>query len=63
MLVQGRELLSATSDGADRVLVVFTDGELHDSLDQAVAAAKRLAEDGIHLVLVGEGQAAPATPS
>jgi Ca-activated chloride channel family protein len=59
VLTQGRELLSATSDGADRVLVVFTDGELHDSLDQARAAAKRLAEDGIHLVLVGEGQDAP----
>lgn len=58
VLTQGRELLSTTSDGADRVLVVFTDGELHDSLDQAVAAAKRLAQDGIHLVLVGEGQTA-----
>lgn len=59
VLSQGRELLGATSDGADRVLVLFTDGELHDSLDQAVAAAKKLAEDGVHLVLVGEGQATP----
>ena len=40
MLAQGRQLLTATSDGADRVLVVFTDGELHDSLGAAVAEAK-----------------------
>lgn len=59
VLAQGRELLSATSDGADRVLVVFTDAELHDSLDQAVSMARKLNDDGIHLVLVGEGLNTP----
>lgn len=59
VLTQGRELLSATSDGADRVLVLFTDAELHDSLDEAIASARRLAGDGVHLVLVGEGLSSP----
>jgi len=60
VLEQGSELLSATSDGADRVLVVFTDAELHDSLDQAMSMARKLASDGIHLVLVGEGLNTPS---
>lgn len=59
MLAQGRQLLTATSDGADRVLVVFTDGELHDSLGTAVAEAKKLASEGVHLVLVAEGGTTP----
>ena len=60
VLEQGRELLSTTSDGADRVLVVFTDAELHDSLDQAMGTARKLASDGVHLVLVGEGLSTPS---
>lgn len=55
VLRQGSELLTATRDGADRVLVVFTDGEAHDSLDDAIAAAKALARQGITLILVAEG--------
>jgi Ca-activated chloride channel family protein len=60
VLRQGSELLTATRDGADRVLVVFTDGELHDSLDDAAAAARAVARQGITLILVAEGGTEPA---
>jgi Ca-activated chloride channel family protein len=59
VMKQGAELLAAGQEGADRVLVIFTDGESHDSLDDAVAAAKLLAEKGVRLILVGEGTATP----
>jgi Ca-activated chloride channel family protein len=54
-LAQGAELLRASPEIADRVLVVFTDGEGHDSLAGAVREARRLGELGIHLILVAEG--------
>ena len=54
-LRQGGELLQASSDLADRVLVVFTDGEAHDSLPPIVGQAQRLKSDGIRLILVAEG--------
>ena len=54
-LRQGGELLQASSDLADRVLVVFTDGEAHDSLPPIIAQAQRLKADGIRLILVAEG--------
>jgi len=60
VLRQGAELLTATRDGADRVLVVFTDGEAHDSLDDALVAARALARQGITLILVAEGGTEPA---
>jgi Ca-activated chloride channel homolog len=59
-LRQGGELLRATTELADRVLVVFTDGEGHDSLADAVAQARRLDAAGIRLILVSEGGRAPA---
>ena len=59
MLRQGGELLSANKDGADRVLVVFTDGEGHDTKEDALTAARTLARDGITLVLVAEGGTEP----
>jgi Ca-activated chloride channel family protein len=54
-LGQGRELLLAKDEVADRVLVVFSDGEAHDSISAIVAAAERLRRDRIHLILVAEG--------
>ncbi len=54
-LRQGGELLRASSDLADRVLVVFTDGEAHDTLSAVVAEAQRLQAAGIRLILVAEG--------
>jgi Ca-activated chloride channel family protein len=54
-LRQGGELLRASSDLADRVLVVFTDGEAHDTVSAVVAEAQRLQAGGIRLILVAEG--------
>jgi Ca-activated chloride channel family protein len=59
VLRQGGQLLTATKDGADRVLVVFTDGESHDAQDDAEGAARALVRDGVTLVLVAEGGTEP----
>jgi len=58
-LRQGAELLQASSELADRVLVVFTDGEAHDSLPPIIAQAQRLKDGGIRLILVAEGGRSP----
>jgi len=60
VLGQGRELLGASDDGADRVLVVFTDGEAHDTIPDILARAKALAESRVRLILVAEGEPRPA---
>jgi Ca-activated chloride channel family protein len=60
MLEQGGQLLGATTDAADRVLVVFTDGEAHDTLPGIVRAAEALKEKGVRLIMVAEGRASPA---
>lgn len=54
-IAQGIDLLAASPEIADRVLVIFTDGEGHDSVSQAISEAKRLGGLGIHLILVAEG--------
>jgi Ca-activated chloride channel family protein len=54
-LSQGAELLNASREAGDRVLVVFTDGETHDSLPDVLAQARALKEQQIRLVLVSEG--------
>jgi Ca-activated chloride channel family protein len=59
VLAQGSQLLAATTDAADRVLVVFTDGEAHDTLPDIVSQAEALKEAGIRLIMVAEGAAAP----
>jgi Ca-activated chloride channel family protein len=59
-LAQGIELLHASPEIADRVLVIFTDGEAHDSLERSLQEARRLAGLGIHLILVAEGGREPA---
>jgi Ca-activated chloride channel family protein len=59
-LRQGRELLQASPELADRVLVVFTDGETHDTLAGILAQAEQLRAQGIHLILVAEGRRTPA---
>jgi Ca-activated chloride channel family protein len=58
-LRQGRDLLLAGEGVADRVLVVFTDGETHDSVPHVLAEAERLRRAGIRLVLVAEGDTDP----
>ncbi len=60
VLAQGRQLLTASGEnGADRVLVVFTDGEGHDSLSEIVAQAEELRRAGVRLVIVAEGGTTP----
>jgi Ca-activated chloride channel homolog len=59
VLAQGGQLLSAATDAADRVLVVFTDGEAHDTLPEAVASAEALKDAGVRLIVVAEGRALP----
>lgn len=59
VLTQGTELLGAATDAADRVLVVFTDGEGHDTLPEAVARAEALKESGVRLIVVAEGRTLP----
>ncbi|HWP38467.1 MAG TPA: VWA domain-containing protein, partial [Gemmatimonadales bacterium] len=58
-LRQGRDLLLGGSQVADRVLVVFTDGEAHDSLPVVLEAAAMLKREGVRLVMVGEGETEP----
>jgi Ca-activated chloride channel homolog len=59
VLAQGTELLGATTDAADRVLVLFTDGEAHDTLSDIVTQAEALKDAGVHLVVVAEGKSEP----
>jgi Ca-activated chloride channel family protein len=59
VLAQGAELLGAATDAADRVLVIFTDGEAHDTLPEVVARAEALKDAGVRLVVVAEGRALP----
>jgi Ca-activated chloride channel family protein len=56
VLTQGTELLAAAEEVGDRVLVLFTDGEAHDSLDGIREAASRLQDAGVRLVLIAEGE-------
>jgi Ca-activated chloride channel family protein len=58
-LSQGGELLNASREAGDRVLVVFTDGEAQDTLPGVIAAARQLHEQQIRLVLVAEGGTRP----
>src|SRR5258705_3177325 len=58
-LAQGAELLRASPEIADRVLVVFTDGEGHDSLASAAREGRRLGRPGLHLILAAAGGGAP----
>jgi Ca-activated chloride channel family protein len=59
VLAQGTDLLGAATDAADRVLVVFTDGEAHDTLPEGVARAEAVKEAGVRLIVVAEGRALP----
>ena len=59
VLAQGSELLAAATDAADRVLVLFTDGEAHDSMPEVVAQAEALKNAGVRLIVVAEGRALP----
>lgn len=52
---QGTDLLSLDTGGADRALVVMSDGEAFEPVSDIVAEARRAGEKGISLVTVGFG--------
>src|SRR4051794_913987 len=52
---QGTDLLSLTKSGADRALVVMSDGEAFEAVEEVIAEAKRAKEQGISVVTVGFG--------
>lgn len=54
-LRQGLDLLSVSQGGADRALVVMSDGEAFDDKPAALALARTAKEKEIHLVTVGFG--------
>ena len=59
VLTQGAQLLGAATDAADRVLVLFTDGEAHDTLPEVITAAEGLQDEGVRLIVVAQGRALP----
>jgi Ca-activated chloride channel homolog len=55
---QGTDLLLLTRSGADRALVVMSDGEAFEPVEEVVAEARRAAQQGVSLVTVGFGSTA-----
>jgi Ca-activated chloride channel family protein len=51
----GVNLLLLTKTGADRALIVMSDGEAFEPVEEVVAEARRAGQQGIHLVTVGFG--------
>ena len=58
---QGTDLLLLTRTGADRALVLMSDGEAFESVEDVIAEAKRAGQQGISVVTVGFGTPAGAT--
>jgi Ca-activated chloride channel family protein len=54
-ITQGTALLSLTKSGADRALVVFSDGEGFEPREELIAAAQQAAAAHVSLVTVGFG--------
>ena len=52
---QGTDLLLLTRSGSDRALIVMSDGEAFEDVQEVVTEARRTAEQGISLVTVGFG--------
>ena len=52
---QGTDLLLLTKSGADRALIVMSDGEAFEDVSEVVAEARRAAQEGVSLVTVGFG--------
>jgi Ca-activated chloride channel family protein len=52
---QGTDLLSLSKGGADKALVVMSDGEAFEAVEDVTAEARRAAQQGISLVTVGFG--------
>jgi Ca-activated chloride channel family protein len=58
---QGTDLLLLTRTGADRALVVMSDGEAFEPVEEVVAEARRAAQQGVSLVTVGFGSTTGST--
>lgn len=60
-ITQGTDLLMTSKGGSDRALVIMSDGEAFEPIEDIREAAARAAQSGIALVAVGFGTAAGAT--
>ncbi len=58
---QGTELLLASDGSADRALVIMTDGESFDAVEDVEVAAREAGAKGVSLVTVGFGSTAGST--
>jgi Ca-activated chloride channel family protein len=58
---QGSDLLMLSNSGADKALVVMSDGEAFEGVEDVVAEAKHAGQQGISLVTVGFGTTQGAT--
>ncbi|HEU4721596.1 MAG TPA: VWA domain-containing protein [Gemmatimonadaceae bacterium] len=54
-IAQGTSLLALSKSGADRALVILSDGEAFEPQDEILASARRAKEQGVSLVTVGFG--------
>jgi Ca-activated chloride channel family protein len=52
---QGTDLLLLTKSGADRALVVMSDGEAFEDVEDVVTEARRAGQQGVSIVTVGFG--------
>lgn len=60
-VTQGTDLLLSSQGGSDRALVIMSDGEAFEPIEDVRAAAARAAANGIAVVSVGFGTTAGAT--
>ena len=60
-ITQGTSLLALTKSGADRALVVMSDGEGFEPQDELIAAAKKASDNNVSIVTVGFGTTAGST--
>jgi len=60
-IAQGTSLLALTKSGADRALVIMSDGEAFEPQDEILASARRAKEQGVSLVTVGFGSVEGST--
>jgi Ca-activated chloride channel family protein len=58
---QGVSLLEASTSGSDRALILMSDGESHEPIEEIIAAAKAAQEAGVAVIAVGFGTEAGAT--
>ena len=58
---QGVDLLTLTNSGADRALVVMSDGEAFEPIEDVIEEAKKAGTQNISVVTVGFGSTAGAT--